>query len=235
MSEVNTARIAENIKAVKDRIKQAADRSGRDPEGITLVAVSKMFPGEVIEAAVAAGVADIGESRVQEGTDKIKQMGKIARWHMIGHLQSNKAAPAVRHFDMIQSIDSIRLAERVSQQAVRYDKTIDCLIEVKSSGEESKYGFLLADVLTAAEQIEKLPGINLCGLMTVGPWVTDEERVKKAFDLTMGIFEKTKDALGPKIKILSMGMSSDYRLAIECGSTMIRVGAAIFGERHKKT
>ncbi len=235
MSEVDTARIAENIKAVKDRIKQAADRSGRDPEGITLVAVSKMFPAEVIEPAVAAGVADIGESRVQEGTDKIKLLGKIARWHMIGHLQSNKAAPAVRHFDMIQSIDSVRLAEKVSQQAVSYDKTIDCLIEVKSSSEESKYGFLPVDVLTAAEQIEKLPGINLCGLMTVGPWVTDEGRVKKAFDLTREIFENMKESLGPKIKILSMGMSSDYRLAIECGSTMVRVGAAIFGKRHKKT
>jgi pyridoxal phosphate enzyme (YggS family) len=233
MSEVNIARIAENIKAVKEQIKRVADRSGRDPEGITLVAVSKMFPAEVIEAAVAAGVADIGESRVQEGTDKIKRLGKIARWHMIGHLQSNKAAAAVRHFDMIQSIDSIRLAEKVSQQTVRYDKTIDCLIEIKSSGEDSKYGFLPADALPAAEQIEKLPGINLCGLMTVGPWVADEGRVKKAFDLTVEIFEKTKDALGPKIKILSMGMSSDYRLAIECGSTMIRVGAAIFGERHK--
>lgn len=231
MNNVNSAQIAQNIEIVKAKITAAARKSNRNPDDITLVAVSKTFPPAVIPAAAAAGITDIGESRVQEGSAKIEELGPIVRWHLIGHLQTNKAGLAVKNFDMIQSVDSIKLAERISEQAVKVGKTIDCLVEVNSSGEESKFGFSPAEILMAAEQIAALPGINLKGLMTIGPWTTNEGCIKKAFDMTFQIFTRMQSALGEAFTTLSMGMSSDYELAIECGSTMVRVGTAIFGKR----
>ncbi len=231
MIEVDAARIAENIKLVRGKIDEAARRAGRDPGGITLVAVSKTFPAEAIEAAVHAGITDIGESRVQEGLDKIETLGRIATWHLIGHLQSNKAKKAVEQFDMIQSVDSMKIAERISQQAKQMQDTIACLIETNSSGEDSKFGFPPETTLTAAASIADLPGIELRGLMTIGPWTENEGCIKEAFDSTRQMFESMRTELGDAISILSMGMSSDYELAIECGSTMVRVGTAIFGGR----
>jgi len=195
------------------------------------VAVSKTFPAEAVEAAVAAGATDIGESRIQEAAPKIDQLGAIARWHLIGHLQSNKAKKAVRYFDLIQSIDSVGLAEKVSEEAVRINKIIDCLIEMNSSGEESKFGFQPEETMPAADKIITLPGINLCGLMTIGPWTTNVGCIKKAFDFTRQTFDNMQTQLGMGITVLSMGMSSDHELAVECGSTMVRVGTAIFGAR----
>jgi pyridoxal phosphate enzyme (YggS family) len=180
---------------------------------------------------VAAGATDIGESRIQEATGKIDQLGPIVCWHLIGHLQSNKAKKAVRYFDVIQSLDSLNLADKVSKEADRLGKKVDCLIEMNSSGEESKFGFPPEATMKAAEQIIMLPGINLCGLMTIGPWTTNEGCIKKAFDFTRQTFEEMQRELGRRIRTLSMGMSSDYELAIECGSTMVRVGTAIFGVR----
>jgi pyridoxal phosphate enzyme (YggS family) len=229
--KIDAAQIAANILAVKTKINQAARRAGRNPEEITLVTVSKTFPAEAVEAAVAGGATDIGESRVQEATGKIDTLGPITCWHLIGHLQSNKAKKAAGYFDMIQSIDSLALAEKVSQGAVGLDKKIDCLIEMNSSGEESKFGFQPKDIMPAAEQIIALPGINLCGLMTIGPWTTDKGHIKKAFDFTRQTFQEMQSKLGERINVLSMGMSSDYELAIECGSTMVRVGTAVFGAR----
>lgn len=231
MIDVDAARIAENIKLVRGKIGEAARRAGRDPGGITLVAVSKTFPAEAIEAAVHAGITDIGESRVQEGLDKIETLGRIATWHLIGHLQSNKAKKAVEQFDMIQSVDSMKIAERISKQAKQMQDTIACLIETNSSGEDSKFGFPPEDTLTAAANIAGLPGIELRGLMTIGPWTENEGCIKEAFDSTRQMFESMRTELGDAISILSMGMSSDYELAIECGSTMVRVGTAIFGGR----
>jgi PLP dependent protein len=229
--ENDAARIARNISAVRVRIKEAALRAGRNPNDVTLVAVSKTFPVEAIEAAVKAGITDIGESRIQEGIDKIERLGKIARWHLIGHLQSNKVKKAVACFDMIQSLDSYSLAEKAAEQAVKENKTIECLIEVNSSGESGKFGFSPATVLNGAEEIAGLPGIDLRGLMTVGPLTTDERRIRAAFELTQKVYEQIRQAIGPGINVLSMGMSSDYELAVECGSTMVRVGTAIFGAR----
>jgi pyridoxal phosphate enzyme (YggS family) len=229
--ENDTARIARNIAAVRSRIKEAALRAGRNPNDVTLVAVSKTFPVEAIEAAVKASITDIGESRIQEGIDKIDRLGKIARWHLIGHLQSNKVKKAVACFDMIQSLDSYSLAEKVAEQAVKEKKTIECLIEINSSGESGKFGFSPATVLSGAEEIAGLPGIDLRGLMTVGPLTTDERRIRAAFELTRKVYEQIRQAIGPGINVLSMGMSSDYELAVECGSTMVRVGTAIFGAR----
>ena len=231
MDDVDTAQIAENVSLVRGRIEQAARRAGRDPQEITLVAVSKTFPAEAISAAVEAGITDIGESRVQEGIAKIDALGRIATWHLIGHLQSNKAARAAEYFDVIQSLDSVAIAEKVSRHAVASDKTVDCLVEMNSSGEDSKFGLPPEDTIEAAEAIAALPGINLRGLMTIGPWTTNEGCVRKAFDFTREMFAEIRTKMGDRISILSMGMSSDYELAVECGSTMVRVGTAIFGAR----
>jgi len=231
MHSIDAAQIAANITAVREKIALAARRAGRDQGEIMLVAVSKTYPPEAIAAAVEAGVTDIGESRVQEGTDKINSLGPVARWHLIGHLQSNKAARAVGSFDMIQSLDSTAIAEKVSLEAVKLGKTIDCLIEVNSSGEDSKYGFPPDRTIDAADMIARLPGITLRGVMTIGPWTSDEGNIREAFESTRRIFEMMKAKLGDPIGILSMGMSSDYELAVACGSTMVRVGAAVFGAR----
>ncbi len=231
MDDVDTAQIIENISLVRGNIEQAARRAGRDPKDITLVAVSKTFPAEAITAAVQAGTTDIGESRIQEATAKIDALGRIATWHLIGHLQSNKAARAVEYFDMIQSVDTVGIAEKISRHAVAAEKTVDCLIEMNSSGEDSKFGLPPEDTIEAAETIAALPGINLRGLMTIGPWTTNEGCVRKAFDFTRETFADMRTRLGDRVSILSMGMSSDYEWAIECGSTMVRVGTAIFGTR----
>jgi len=229
--KTDAAQIAANFNTVRANIDRAAKQAGRDPQDITLVAVSKTFPAEAIEAATAAGATDIGESRIQEAIPKIDRLGSITRWHLIGHLQSNKAKKAVEYFDMIQSLDSVELAEKVSHHAADLNKRIDCLIEMNSSGEESKFGLPPEETPRAAQQMMALPGINLCGLMTIGPWTTNEGCIKKAFEFTRQTFENMCRELGPQFMTLSMGMSSDYELAIACGSTMVRVGTAIFGAR----
>ncbi len=219
------------MREVNQRIAEAAGKVNRQPSEITLVSVSKTFSVEIVEHAVAAGAKILGESRVQEGIEKVKELGNIASWHLIGHLQTNKAARAVQYFDLIQSIDSWHLAEKVSQASVRLNKKIDCLLEVNSSGEESKYGFPPDDLIEGAERIATLPGINMKGLMTIGPWTDDASEIQKAFEMTRKLFEAMRTQVGPYVDTLSMGMSSDYELAIKCGSNMVRVGTAIFGER----
>jgi len=226
--------IKENLKEVRKKIETAARKAGRNPDEITLVAVTKTFRAEMVSAAVAAGITDVGESKVQEGIAKIEQLGKITRWHLIGHLQSNKAAKAVAHFDMIQSLDTIELAEKVSELAARDGKRIECLIEINSSGETEKFGMSPLVALETADSIAALPGITLRGLMTVGPLSDDSDMIKRAFEIGRAVFEKVKKNIGPDIDILSMGMSSDYELAIGYGSTMIRIGSAIFGARPRK-
>lgn len=231
MNQVVVAQIAANIRAAREVIDRAAQRAGRQSDEITLVAVSKTFPAEAIEAAVAAGVTDIGESRVQEAVSKIERLDQIARWHLIGHLQSNKVARAVSHFDMIQSVDSVELAEKISRQATGLGRKIDNLMEINSSGEKNKYGFGPEEIIPAAERIANMPGLNLCGLMTIGPLTDSEKLIGQAFEMTRQKFEQLQCQLGSRIAVLSMGMSSDFELAIECGSTMVRIGHAIFGKR----
>ena len=150
MHETDAAQIAANFYSVRANIDRAADRVRRKPQEITLVAVSKTFPAETIQAAVAAGATDIGESRIQEALPKIDRLGSIARWHLIGHLQSNKVRRAVEYFDLIQSLDSVELAEKVSREAADHNKRIDCLIEMNASGEESKFGFSPEETMRAA-------------------------------------------------------------------------------------
>lgn len=233
MQDLYKSRIKENLQAVHTQIEEAAQKAGRNPGEITLVAVSKTFPAEAAQAAVDAGAVVLGESRVQEGAQKIDELGRIAKWHLIGHLQSNKAKKAVEYFDLIQSLDSEGLAEKVASEAVKAEKTIDCLIEVNSSGEDSKFGFSPQEILISAARIAELKGIRLSGLMTIGPWTTNEGCIKKAFDMTYQLYERMHREFGEEFSILSMGMSSDFGLAIASGSTMVRVGTAIFGDRTK--
>jgi pyridoxal phosphate enzyme (YggS family) len=219
--------IAANVAAVRARIEAAAHRAGRDPASVTLIAVSKTFPAEAVAAAIAAGIRDIGENRVQEAETKrpaVEATGAApARWHLIGHLQSNKVKPALHTFDILHSVDAPRLAETISRHA---SAPVDILLEVNVAGEASKYGLSPDAVAAALERIRALPNLNPCGLMTVAPAVDDPEQVRPVFHR----LRELRDALG--LAELSMGMTHDFEVAVEEGATMVRVGRAIFGMRH---
>lgn len=225
--------IEKNIKEVRDRLGEAALKNGRRPEEIKLVAVSKTFPAEIVKAAVGFGMTDLGESRIQDAEPKIEKLGDIAAWHMIGHLQTNKAKRAVELFPIIQSLDSIRLAEELEKRAGNIDKKIDCLIELNSSGEESKYGFTPDRILEALRELKDYRYLDVRGVMTIGPYVENENEIRRAFQLTRSLLEKGKEIIGDKFDTLSMGMSSDFELAVAEGSNMVRIGTAIFGPRKK--
>lgn len=216
---------------LRGRIADACEQYDRDADDITVVAVTKRFSAAAIRRAVAAGLHNVGESRVQEAEPKIAEAGPIARYHMVGHLQSNKAAKAVRLFDVIQSVDSLKLAREIDRQAGMIDRKIECLIEVNCSGEEQKYGVapeLCGDLI---RQVTNLPNIILSGLMTIGPYVDDEDEIRSAFRHCHDLFLEGREVAGPQFDTLSMGMSDDFALAIAEGSTMIRVGTVIFGPR----
>ncbi|MEP0827670.1 MAG: YggS family pyridoxal phosphate-dependent enzyme [bacterium] len=225
--------IEQNIKNVRARVAVAAKKAGRQESDIAIVAVAKTFPSAAIKAAVGYGLGDIGESRVQEAEQKIKELGQVARWHLVGHLQTNKAAKAVKMFDMIQSVDSLKLAEAMNRAAESEGKKIDCLVEINSSGELSKFGVRPSDAERLIEDILELRYISLRGLMTVGPLTESEPVLRASFRLTRKILEQGQALAGEKFHILSMGMSGDFETAIEEGSNMIRLGSALFGERKR--
>ncbi len=225
--------VRDNFERVKERVAQAALRSGRDPGGITIIAVTKTHgPGTVIEA-LEAGITDLGENRIQEFLEKAGGVGVPCRWHLIGHLQTNKVGKAVGRFAMIHSVDSIRLAEKIGQAGVRENQVTDILLEVNTSGEESKFGLEPGDALRLCEEIAGVPGIRLRGLMTVGPWVRDASIVSRAFGGLRRLAEEIDSAGIENISMehLSMGMSDDFEIAIAEGSTMVRLGRVIFGPR----
>ncbi len=215
--------IAQRIALIRERVARAAERAGRSPAEVTIVAVSKTFPTQAIEEAVAAGIAHIGENRVQKAAAKITSLRHLpVTWHMLGHLQTNKAKTALELFDIIQSVDSLRLAEALSR---RTERAIPVLLEVNVAGEASKFGLSPQQVAETAEAIARLPHLDLRGLMTIAPWVSDPEEVRPIFrDL-----RRLRDALG--LAELSMGMTDDFEVAIEEGATLVRIGRAIFGER----
>ena len=223
--------IKENLRAVNDKIAMAVEKSGRSPREITLVAVSKTHQAEALKVAVDFGATDLGEARMQEAEPKILSLGGIARWHMIGHLQTNKVKKAIGLFDLIQSVDSLKLAEEIDRRAVEINKKIDCLIEVNSSGEESKYGVSPDKLMELLERANRLENINTVGIMTIGPFVKDESLIRGVFRQTGDLFRRGQELIGDSFKTLSMGMSDDFEIAIEEGSNMIRVGTAIFGRR----
>ena len=231
--------VAENVNAIRKRIAGAATRVGRDPGSITLMAVSKTVEPERIKEAYAAGLRVFGENRVQEFEDKSTVLSdlKEAQWHLIGHLQSNKTRKAAELFHAVDSVDSLRLAEKLNQAAVEANKRLDALIEIKVGQEESKAGIPLDShelegLLRAAP---KLANLQIRGLMTVPPFTDDPEGARPYFRVLRDLSDQiaARKLPGIQMDVLSMGMSHDFEVAIEEGSTCVRVGTAIFGERTK--
>ena len=225
--------LSDNLHEVQENIRKACERSGRNPEDVTLIAVSKTKPVSDIEQIYAAGIREFGENKVQEMNDKQKVLPGDINWHMIGHLQRNKVKYIVDNVAMIHSVDSVRLAEEISKEAVKKNVAVDMLVEVNVAKEESKCGLYTEDVGQFVEQISKLPGINIKGLMTSAPFVDNPEDnrqyFKKLKDLSVDINAKTIDNV--HMDFLSMGMTNDYVVAVEEGATHVRVGTAIFGHR----
>jgi pyridoxal phosphate enzyme (YggS family) len=233
--------IAENVNAIRERIAQAAARVGRDPGSITLMAVSKTVEPERIQEAYAAGLRIFGENRVQEFEGKSVGLSELkdAEWHLIGHLQSNKAKKAAELFHAVDSVDSLRLAEKLNQAAAETHKKLEVLIEIKVGEEESKAGIPLdsPELQTLLNAAPKLESLQIRGLMTVPPFTDDPEGARPYFRLLRDLRDKiaTRKMPGIQMDVLSMGMSHDFEVAIEEGSTCVRVGTAIFGSRPKPT
>jgi pyridoxal phosphate enzyme (YggS family) len=224
--------LEQNLTDLKSEIAAAASAAGRKPDEITILAVTKTFPAQVIRDSVELGLTQIGESRVQEAEAKFEELGHIGCYHLIGHLQSNKVKKAVQLFDIIQSVDSIELAKEISRRAGEINRTIECLVEINSSGEEQKYGAHPAKALELITEMHTLPNIITGGIMTVGPLTDDPSQIGDSFELCHDLFKQGKTMVGNRFRTLSMGMSSDFALAIRHGSTMIRLGTALFGTRN---
>jgi pyridoxal phosphate enzyme (YggS family) len=219
--------IEANIGEVQRRIVRACERSHRVPGEITLVVVTKEVGISAIRAAFDCGMRNFGENRVQEAEDKIGQLSELkpeVTWHMVGHLQSNKARTAIELFDIIHSVDSIKLAEILSR---RLEKAFPVLLQVNVSGEATKGGFTVNEVGAAVEGTRRLPNLKVMGLMTIAPLVADVEEVRPVFRK----LREMRDSLG--LEHLSMGMTDDFEVAVEEGATMLRIGRAIFGERRQ--
>jgi PLP dependent protein len=220
-----------NLAEVEMAIAAACARSGRERSDVTLVAVSKTIGPGRIDAAVSAGVTDMGENRVQELESKIPQIQSRPRWHLIGHLQSNKSRLAAKLFDVVQTIDSEKLARRLDQAAGELGKRLEVLIQVNIGEEEQKSGTAAEDVLPLARSILSLPNLDLRGLMAIPP-VGDEDQTRRRFREMARLQTETAARLGEdRFSQLSIGMSADYEIAIEEGATIVRVGTAIFGRR----
>ena len=227
--------IAANVAAVRETMRQAAERAGRDPSSVTLVAATKVQTSETIRNAIKAGITVCGENRVQELTAHLEDNAyEGARVHFIGHLQTNKVKYVVGKVDMIESIDSVRLMDAVEKQAAKVDVIQDIMLEVNIGDEESKGGAAAEDILALARHAAECPHLRLRGIMCIPPATASDEENRAFFAETSQLFIDIKKELGDNdsnIDCLSMGMSGDYPLAIEEGSTMVRVGTALFGAR----
>lgn len=225
--------IAENIALVKKNMEAACNRAGRNPQEVSLIAVSKTKPVELLREAYDAGCRDFGENKVQEIMDKYGQLPPDIRWHMIGHLQRNKVKYIVDKVFLIHSVDSYRLADEISKEALKKGISVNILIEVNVAEEASKFGAHREEVLRLVENIAVLPGICVKGLMTVAPYVENAEENRQHFvnlrQLSVDIMSKNIDNVS--MGILSMGMTGDYVTAVEEGATYVRVGTGIFGDR----
>ena len=220
------------LDGIRAAIERAAIRTGRDAESVRLIAVTKTVAADIVRAALDLGIADVGESRVQEAEAKVAEVGRArARWHMIGNLQRNKAARAVELFDRIHGVDRMELAEALSKRAVALGKVLPVLVEVNVSGERTKHGVAGAELPALARAVSQLPGLSLDGLMTVGAPVEHPEAAREGFAMLARLRDRTQQALGLALPELSMGMSGDYDVAVEEGATMVRVGTALFGAR----
>jgi pyridoxal phosphate enzyme (YggS family) len=228
--------IAENLARVRERIQEAARRSGRDPERVRLVAVSKTVDPERARQAVEAGAKILGENYVQEAQKKIEVLGHEISWHFIGHLQRNKAKVAVHLFDLIHAVDSINLAQELDRQAKLQGKVLPVLLQINLGGEATKFGAQEKEILLLAEKLSAMAGIEVKGLMTMPPFFEDPEASRPYFVELRKLGERLAQQKIPRISTeeLSMGMSNDFEVAVEEGATLVRVGTAIFGPRPAK-
>ena len=223
---VSSTDIREALERVRSRIEAAAVRSGRAAAEIILVAVTKGAGPEAVRAAQEAGLTVFGENRVQEAQEKIAAAGPGCEWHLVGHLQSNKTPAAVTLFQLIHSVDSVRLAQKIDQEALAQGRVMPVLLEINISGEEQKYGFAPEEIYSAIDAVKELPNLKVLGLMGIAPNTADPEPRRQAFRKLKGLFTVCKGMI--PMKALSMGMSDDFEIAIEEGSTMVRLGRAIF-------
>ena len=223
--------LAANLQSIHERIAAACGRAGRDPSSVALVAVSKGHPPETVRAAFDLGQTLFGESKVQEAKAKISLCPGRLRWHMLGHLQSNKCRDAVHFFEMIESVDSLALAQEIDKWADKADKTMPVLLEANIAGEASKFGYAPERLLAELEQINALKKIEIHGLMTIAPWTLEPEKARSVFRKLRELKERCEEKLGAPLPHLSMGMSGDFEVAIEEGATLVRVGTALFGPR----
>jgi pyridoxal phosphate enzyme (YggS family) len=221
------------VRSVRARVSAAAARAGRSPDDVQIVAASKTVDAERIRAVYELGLKTFGENRVQEARGKIAALRlPLIYWELIGHLQTNKAARAVQLFDRVQSVDSVRLAETLDQQAAKLGRTLPVLLEVNVAGESSKSGLMLADVLDAAGAIAALPHLRVEGLMTVAPLAANSEEARPVFRRLRDLRERLREEVpAGSWQHLSMGMTDDFEVAIEEGATLVRIGRALFGER----
>lgn len=226
--------LKENFQSVEARIQAACNRAGRSRKEVTLIAVSKTKPVEMLQTIYDAGSRDFGENKVQEMCDKIEQLPTDIRWHMIGHLQTNKVKYIVGRVSLIHSVDSLHLAQEIEKQAAKLDVIVPILIEVNIAEEESKFGIHKEETISLVREVAALPHIRIQGLMTIAPYVENPEDNRAYFrgikQLSVDIARENIDNVS--MDCLSMGMTGDYEVAIEEGATMVRVGTGIFGERN---
>ncbi len=226
--------LKQRLEQIKARMRRAAESCGRDADTVRLVAVSKTVSAEHVKEAIAAGVTVLGENYVQEAREKFKTLVQYpASWHFIGHLQSNKAKYAVRLFDLIHSVDSLKLARELDKQAAKVDKIQEILIQVNISGEETKSGIPAEEAMPLISAISPLPNLSIRGLMTMPPYFYQPEKVQPFFAALRELRDQIKEHAIPNVHMdeLSMGMTGDFEVAIEEGATLVRIGTAIFGER----
>jgi hypothetical protein len=223
--------LAENLDSIQQRIRAACERAGRPPEFVTVLAVTKGQPPEVVNEAGRLGLAFFGENKIQEAKAKIPLCAGKLRWHFIGHLQTNKCRDAVELFELIQTVDSLHVAQEISRRADQAGKTMPILLEVNLAGEASKFGYRPDAVLAELNQINALPRLEIHGFMTVPPWTANAENVRPVFRQLRMLKERAEQALGAPLPQLSMGMTGDFEVAIEEGATIVRIGTALFGPR----
>lgn len=225
--------IKDNLIYINKSIKDTCIRAGRSEDATSLIAVSKTKPASAIQEAYDCGIRDFGENKVQEIMDKYPVLPKDIRWHLIGHLQRNKVKYIIDKVYLIHSVDSVRLAEQIQKEAIKADVHMDILIQVNISREDTKFGLNETDVINIIEEVSRFDRVHIKGLMTIGPMTEDEDDIREVFKKLkqLSVDIQTKNIDNVSMAVLSMGMSGDYRVAIEEGSTYVRVGTSIFGER----
>ncbi len=225
--------LADNLASIQQRIRAACERAGRDPGSVALLAVAKTQPPEVVRAAAELGLTLFGENKIQEAKAKIPLCPDRLRWHFIGHLQTNKCRDAVSLFEMIQSVDSLPLAQELQKRAEQAAKTMPILLEINVAGEGSKFGYQPERMLTEFKEIISLSRLEVHGLMAIPPFTPVPEKARPHFRRLRELREQCEQLLGAPLPHLSMGMSGDFEIAIEEGATIVRIGTALFGERSK--